>query len=227
MNRHDSVDGRPASVAGLNLSCFCPLIIHMETELVLASASPTRHAMLVKAGVPVTVKPAQVDESAVRDALVADATRPRDIADALAEMKALRVSRKMPGRLVLGCDQVLDLDGTTLSKPASAEAARATLLSLRGRSHELFSAAVICEDGAPIWRHVGRVRLMVRDFSEAWLDGYISRNWPEIGGSAGGYMIEAEGVRLFTRIDGDHFSILGLPLLELLSFLTVRGDLEQ
>lgn len=199
----------------------------METELVLASASPTRHAMLVKAGVPVAVRPAHVDESAVRDALVADSTRPRDIADALAEMKALRVSRKMPGRLVLGCDQVLDLDGVILSKPASAEEARETLLRLRGRSHELFSPAVICEDGVPIWRHVGRARMTVRDFSEAWLDGYISRNWPEIGGSAGGYMIEGEGVRLFTRVDGDHFTILGLPLLELLSFLTIRGDLEQ
>ena len=199
----------------------------MENDLVLASASPVRRAMLAQAGLEFMVCPAHVDESAMRDALEADGVRPRDIADALAEMKALRISRKSPGCLVLGCDQVLDLDGTVMAKPHSAEDVRAQLASLRNRSHELFSAAVICEDGAPIWRHVGRARLTVRDFSDTWLDGYIARNWPEIGECVGGYKIEAEGVRLFTRMEGDYFTILGLPLLELLSFLTLRGDLPQ
>jgi len=218
---------RPATDTGLNLSGFCLLIIHMETDLVLASASSARRAMLAQAGLEFTVCPAQVDESAMRDALEAEGVRPRDIADALAEMKALRISRKSPGRLVLGCDQVLDLDGTVMAKPRSAEDVRAQLATLRNRSHDLVSAAVICEDGAPIWRHVGRARLTMRDFSDTWLDGYVARNWPEIGECVGGYKIEAEGVRLFTRMEGDYFTILGLPLLELLSFLTLRGDLPQ
>jgi septum formation protein len=127
--------------------------------------------------------------------------------------------------MVLGCDQVLDLAGELLSKPTSPEQARAQLLAMRGCRHDLLSAAVICEDGAPIWRHIGTARLTVRDFSDTWLDEYITRNWPDIADSVGAYKLEAEGVRLFSRIEGDYFTILGLPLLDLLGFLTLRGDL--
>jgi len=195
------------------------------SPLILASTSHTRRNLLENAGLTIEVEPPRVDEEMIRDGMRAEQYSPRDIADALAEAKAARVSRKKPDALVLGCDQVLDLEGDLLSKPDTAAQARAQLLAMRGRRHELLSAAVICEDGAPIWRHVGTARLTVRAFSEAWLDDYIARNWPDIGDSVGAYKLESEGVRLFSRIEGDYFTILGLPLLDLLGFLTLRGDL--
>lgn len=195
------------------------------SPLILASTSRTRQCLLENAGLLVEVVQPRVDEEMIRAGLQAEGHRPRDIADTLAEAKASRVSGKRPGALVLGCDQVLDLDGDLLSKPGTPEAARAQLLALRGRRHDLLSAAVICEDGAPIWRHVGTARLTVRVFSDAWLDSYIERNWPGISESVGAYKLESEGVRLFSRIEGDYFTILGLPLLDLLGFLTLRGDL--
>jgi septum formation protein len=161
----------------------------------------------------------------IRESLEAEQAKPRDIADTLAEMKALKVSEKNPGAMVLGCDQVLELDGKILSKPRDMEEARAQLLALRGQRHMLLSAAVICEDGKPIWRHIGQVRLRMRSFSDAYLDDYLTRNWPGIGDSVGGYKLEEEGIRLFSRVDGDYFNVLGLPLLELLAYLTVRGDI--
>lgn len=197
----------------------------MMSTLVLASTSRIRHELLEKAGLSIEVTAPRVDEAMIRDAMLAEQFSPRDIADGLAEAKAMRVSRKRPGAMVLGCDQVLDLDGKVLSKPATPDEARAQLLSMRGRRHDLLSAAVICQDGEPIWRHVGRARLTVRQFSDDWIDTYIKRNWPDIAESVGAYKLEAEGVRLFSKIEGDYFTILGLPLLDLLSFLTLRGDL--
>lgn len=197
----------------------------MAMNLILASGSEIRRQLLSNAGVPFTVQKARVDEIMIRESLEAEQAKPRDIADTLAEMKALKVSEKNPGAMVLGCDQVLELDGKILSKPRDLEEARAQLLALRGQRHMLLSAAVICEDGKPIWRHIGQVRLRMRSFSDAYLDDYLTRNWPGIGDSVGGYKLEEEGIRLFSRVDGDYFNVLGLPLLELLAYLTVRGDI--
>lgn len=183
--------------------------------------------MLRNAGVPFEVKTAPVDEEMIRQSLEAEETRPRDIADSLAEAKAQRVSAKVPGALVLGCDQVLDFEGEVFSKPKDPEDARAQLKRLRNHRHSLLSAAVIYEDNKPIWRHVGIVRLRMRDFSDAFLDDYVNRNWEDIRHTVGCYQLEAEGVRLFTRVDGDYFTVLGMPLLELLAYLTLRGDLQR
>ena len=164
--------------------------------------------------------------NAIKAALLDEGANPRDIADALAEGKATKVSRKRPDALVIGCDQVLDFDETLMSKPTSAEDARKQLICMRGKRHSLLSAVVLCHDGRPIWRHVGQVRLYMRDVSDGYIDSYLARNWPGIQHSVGGYKLEEEGVRLFSRIEGDYFNVLGLPLVELLSYLSASGDLE-
>jgi len=199
----------------------------MKTKLILASGSDIRAQLLKNAGVAFDVHPARVDEEMLRTSLQADAAKPRDIADSLAELKARKVSEKYPGALVLGCDQILDHKGIVLSKPETPDAARAQLLSLRGNGHLLLSAAVIVENGTPIWRHIGQVRMLMRAVSDKYIDDYVDRNWNSIRHSVGCYKLEEEGVRLFTRIEGDYFHVLGMPLLELLAYLMLRGDLEQ
>ena len=196
---------------------------HMTAPLILASASPIRAELLRRAGVAVEALPARVDEAAIRAALEAEGVRPRDLADTLAEMKARKIADRHPARWVLGCDQVLDLGGVVFAKPDTPDAARAQLQALRGKSHKLLSAAVLYEAGLPVWRHVGEVRLTMRVFSDAYLDDYIARLWPGIGESVGAYKLEGEGVRLFDRIEGDYFNILGLQLIELLRYLGQRG----
>ncbi|WP_102223923.1 Maf family protein [Acidimangrovimonas sediminis] len=193
------------------------------TQIVLASGSRIRADLLRNAGVTIDTAPVRIDEEAIRAGLEAEGAKPRDVADTLAEMKARKGSDKIPGALVIGCDQVLDLGGAVLSKPESLDAARAQLRALRGQRHALLSAAVLYEAGRPVWRHVGVVRLVMRDFSDAYLEEYLARNWPGIGESVGAYKLEEEGVRLFSRIDGDYFTVLGLPLVELLAYLGQRG----
>jgi septum formation protein len=195
----------------------------MDRPLILASGSAVRRRLLQDADVPVEVVVPRVDEDSVRDALVAEAASPRDVADALAELKARRVAEKSPGTFVVGCDQVLDIEGRILAKPATPEEARAQLAVLNGKRHKLHSAVVVCEDGKPVWRHVGEVRLTMRSCSDSYLDDYIARNWESVRDAVGSYKLEEEGVRLFSRIEGDYFTVLGLPLLELLSYLTLRG----
>lgn len=195
----------------------------MSQQIVLASGSATRAAMLESAGVPFRVMKAAVDEDALREALLAEEVSPRDLSDALAEMKAIRVSARTPGALVIGSDQILALGSEVFTKQPDRDAARAALMRLRGQRHSLFSAAVICEDGKPVWRHVSEVKLMMRMFSEDYLDAYLDRNWPGVSGAVGCYHYEGEGVRLFTQVTGDYHCILGMPLLPLLNYLTTRG----
>jgi septum formation protein len=195
----------------------------MPTDLLLASGSAIRAEMLRRAGLTVEAVPARLDEAAIRAALEAEGAGPRDLADALAEMKARKLAERHADRLVLGCDQVLEEGGEVFGKAESLEAARAQLIRLRGKTHRLLSAAVLYDEGAPAWRHVGVVRLTMRRFSDSFLDDYLARNWPGIGDSVGAYKLEQEGVRLMERIEGDYFTILGLPLIELLGHLGRRG----
>ncbi len=199
----------------------------MSDQIILASGSEIRAQLLRNAGVDFDVSIARVDEDAVRASLLAEQASPRDIADTLAELKAQRVAARHPQALVIGCDQILALGTDIYSKPQKPADALAQLKSLRGQKHQLLSAAVIYGDGKPLWRHVGVVRLFMRDASDEYLADYVTRNWDSIQHSVGAYKLEEEGVRLFTRIEGDYFNVLGLPLLELLSYLTLRGTLQS
>lgn len=195
--------------------------------MILASTSPTRLTMLRAAGLNPTPVAPRVDEASIRDALTAEGATPRDIADTLAEMKARKVAEKHPETLVLGCDQVLALDRETFAKPETPEDARAQLRRLRGKTHKLLSALVVYENAEPVWRYLGEARLTMHDVSDAYLDDYIARNWDSIRHSVGCYKVEEEGVRLFSAIAGDHFTILGLPLLPLLAYLGNRGMIAR
>lgn len=199
----------------------------MAQKIILASGSATRQQMLKSAGVSFDVVVARIDEDMVKAALEAEQAKPREIADTLAEMKARKVSDKFPEALVIGCDQVLDLGGAVLSKPDSPEAAITQLKQMRGKRHSLLSAVVICEGGRPIWRHVGQVRMLMRPLTDGCIDEYVARNWESIQHSVGAYKLEEEGMRLFSKVEGEYFCVLGLPLLELLSYLILRGDLQQ
>ncbi len=197
-----------------------------RTPVTLASRSAARQAILRNAGVVFEAVGSGVDEEAAKAGLLAEGASPREVADALAELKAFKVSTKGPG-LVIGSDQTLDLDGVLFDKVDTGEAARERLLQLRGKVHKLHSAVVVARDGQPIWRVVETTRLSVRHFSDAWLDGYLARNAPDVLSSVGCYFLEGEGVQLFDRIDGDYFAILGLPVVGLFDFLRLHGALES
>ena len=186
-----------------------------------------RATLLRNAGVAFETVVPRIDEAAIRDALVAERTSPRDIADALADLKAQRVAARHPDAVVIGCDQVLAQGTRLFAKAGSLEEARAQLVALRNTQHRLLSAVVVYQADQPLWRHVGEVRLTMRDFTDTWLDLYLARNWDTVRDAVGCYKLEAEGVRLFSRIEGDYFTVLGLPLLNLLSYLALRGTIES
>jgi septum formation protein len=198
-------------------------------EIVLASGSRARREMLAAAGVPFTVQAADVDEPAIRARMrKADANvDPKKIAAALAAAKAENVSGKIGGSLIIGADQVLALGDELLSKAPSLEAAREALRKLRGRTHELHSAVAFAERGKVIWAHIGTARLTMRDFSDAFLDDYLLRAGDRVGHSVGAYELEGLGVQLFDKIEGDYFTVLGLPLLPVLAELRQRGIIAK
>lgn len=193
-------------------------------KLVLASGSATRHALLTAAGLDVEVHPADLDETEIRDRmLAADASVSHEsVALALAAEKARSVSAALPDALVIGADQVLSLDGRVFEKPTSMSEARRCLLELRGRTHALHSAVALAKAGAGLWRTIATARLTMRAFSEAALEGYLARAGDRVLTSVGAYQIEGPAVQLFESIEGDHATILGLPLLPLLKELRHR-----
>ncbi len=194
------------------------------TSVVLASTSASRRALLTNAGVAFEARAPGVDEDAAKASMVAAGATPREVADALAELKAIRVSGRVPG-LVIGADTTLDLGGVLMDKAGSVGEARERLQALRGRPHKLHSAVVVAQDGAPIWREVGTATLWMRPISDAFLDVYLHANGADILSSVGCYHLEGTGVQLFERIEGDYFTILGLPMLGLLDLLRRHGAL--
>lgn len=196
--------------------------------IVLASQSASRRAMLAAAGVPFEALSPGVDEEAAKEALRADGLDARALADALAELKALKVSRRVPGALVLGCDQTLSLeDGTMIDKAVDRDDAGRILQRLSGGVHHLHSAAVIVLNNEPIWRHIERVRMTVRSLSDDFIRAYVDQDWDALRWCVGCYRIEGPGAQLFAKADGSQFAIQGLPLLPLLDFLRVRGVLPS
>ncbi|NQY95997.1 MAG: Maf family protein [Henriciella sp.] len=194
------------------------------TDVILASGSASRRALLSGAGVEaVSIKP-NVDEDAAKAAMRADGMSVRDQAMQLAEMKAVKVSRTNPG-LVIGGDQMLNLDGEAFDKPNNLDAARDHLRKLSGKSHHLETAIVIAEYGEPVWRHLARPKLSVRTLSNEFVDAYVQACGDALLSTVGAYQLEGRGAQIFTQIEGDYFSILGLPLLPLLDYLRVRGVL--
>jgi septum formation protein len=196
------------------------------TRVVLASSSTTRQAMLRAAGVDFTVDVAAIDETTILESLQAEGAKARDAADMLAEMKALKISAKQPDALVIGADQVLNLGTKFFSKPADMTDARKQLRDLRGQTHVLTSAIVVAQNGAAIWREIREAKLTMRPFSDAFIDDYLAKVGKAALASVGAYQVEGLGAQLFSRIDGDHFTILGLPLLPLLDMLRTQGVLK-
>ena len=195
-------------------------------RIVLASGSPTRQTLLANAGVPFAVRVAPVDERAIAAPLIEAGASPADIATALADAKALVVSAAEPEALVIGADQTLDRDGILGTKPAGMAEARQQLAGLAGRSHFLHAAVAVARAGAVTWRHRDSARLTMRALGPAAIDRYLARVGDNVLKSVGVYQIEGEGIGLFEAIEGDYFTILGLPLLPLLLYLRSQGAIE-
>jgi septum formation protein len=196
----------------------------MHSQIILASASQARASLLRGAGLSVSVQPARIDEEAIRAALGAELASPRDLAGTLAEMKAKKISMRAPEALVLGADQVLALGKTVFSKPDTPQDAIAQLTALSGRTHTLLSALVVCQAGKPLWRHVGQVRLTMHPLLQSEIADYVAQHWDSIRHAVGCYKLEEHGVRFFSAIEGDYFTVLGLPLIEFLTWLRARGE---
>lgn len=196
-----------------------------DIHLLLASQSAGRANILRAAGLSFETSPAHIDEEGLTAALQAEGQSPRNIADALAEAKAIKISSRLPGVIVLGADSVLALDdGVMLTKPDDKDDAKAQLRTMAGRRHRLFSAVVAARDGQAIWRHVDVAKLSMRALSDSFIDAYVEQNWDSIRWTVGCYEIEGAGVQLFDRVEGDPWTIIGLPMLPLLQWLRTIGS---
>jgi septum formation protein len=195
--------------------------------LILASASTARGNLLRHAGIAFAATPAAIDEDEIKAAFRADRRPAAECAIALAEAKAARVARKHPGSLIIGADQMLVCDGSWFDKPADRAAARAQLITLRGKRHELISALCVVRDGERLWHVIDRSTLTMRNFSDTFLEDYLAAVGDAVLGAVGAYHLEGLGVQLFAQIEGGYFSILGLPLLPLLDFLRGHGIVAQ
>lgn len=195
--------------------------------IILASASQSRARLLSDAGVPYTVEPAYIDEDAIKQSLNAEGAGALDVAETLAELKAVKISRSHPKHLVIGADSILDLDGVWFDKPKDLDHVRAHLMTLRGRTHDLATAVVVALGGARIWHYRDCSKMTMRSFSDSFLESYIESVGVSLLSSVGAYHLEGRGVQLFDKIDGDFFSILGLPLMPLLSFLREHGTVQK
>jgi septum formation protein len=191
--------------------------------LILASTSPTRRRILENAGLAFETASPGVDEDEIKLSLKASGASGPQIAETLAELKATRISGRNPDALVIGADQILACNGILFDKPPDMDHARAQLQALRGKPHELLTAICVAKAGARVWHHNAVARLTMRAFSDAFLNDYLKRAGDDVLGSVGVYRLEGLGAHLFSRIDGDFFTILGLPLLPLLGFLRENG----
>lgn len=195
------------------------------SRIILASGSEIRRQIMQGAGLDFEVISKAVDEAAIKASMLAEGVPFRDIADALAEAKAMRVSRLEEG-LVIGADQIMLMEDRLYDKPKTVDEARERLKAMRGKSHYLMGAVVICENGAPVWRHMAKTKLTMRDFSDQFLENYLTLEADHLTRSVGAYRFEGPGAQLFTKVDGDFFSILGLSLLPVLDYLRLRGAIE-
>ena len=198
----------------------------MTSRILLASASPFRKALIDNAGVAVEAVPAEIDERAVEEAVGRSGVTPADIADILAEAKAIEVSERNPDAWVVGSDQVLSLDGEILHKAADPGEARLRLLKLSGRTHILDTGVVLARAGEIVWRHVSTARMTMRPLTPEFHGRYLSHAGSGVLASVGAYQIEGPGIQLFERIEGDHFTIVGLPMLPLLEALRAHGAID-
>ncbi|MBV8653996.1 MAG: septum formation protein Maf [Alphaproteobacteria bacterium] len=199
----------------------------MSSTLVLASGSAIRAELLRRAGLDIAVETARVDEAEIKASFWAERREAAECAVALAEAKASRVARHHPGALVIGADQMLVCDGVWFDKPRDRDEARRHLAALRGCRHELVSAVCIVRDTVRLWHFVDRPALTMRPFSDRFLEAYLAAGGDALLGSVGAYQLEGQGIQLFSRIDGDYFAILGLPLLPLLEFLRGHGVIAR
>jgi septum formation protein len=200
----------------------------LSTGLLLASQSSGRAAMFRAAGLTFETSAAHVDEEALTASLLDAGQTPRNVADALAEAKAVKISSRLPGVTVIGADSTLALDdGSMLSKPESPDEAADHLRRMAGTRHRLFSAAVAARDGAPVWRAIGEAKLWMRPLSDAFIADYVAKNWDSIRWTVGCYEIEGAGVQLFDRVEGDPWTIIGMPMLPLMAWLRATGLAPQ